>query len=144
MPESPQVDFYQLGDAGLDAGRLACRLALMAWERGHRIVILAESAGAATQLDELMWESPAGRFLPHGKADDDTGARAPVRIIEGRGLKDADVVINLCAQPVTATDQFRRLLEIVPHRQADRIAAREKYRYYKDQGLQPAYHEISR
>jgi DNA polymerase-3 subunit chi len=144
MPEPPQVDFYQLGDASLDARELACRLALMAWERGHRILILTESDAAAAELDELMWTSPGGRFLPHGRAGAETGTRAPVQIGGGPGLQDADVVINLCARPVTATDQFRRLLEIVPHQQSDRIASREKYRYYKEQGLTPAYHEISR
>ncbi len=143
MPDSSQVDFYQLGKPGLEAAALACRLALMAWERGHRIVILADSEEAAAELDELMWKIPQGRFLPHGRAGAG-GGRAPVRITRMGDLKDADVVINLCAQPVPATDRFSRLLEIVPHREADRDAAREKYRTYRDRGLQPAYHEISR
>ncbi|NIP17415.1 MAG: hypothetical protein GWM87_04085 [Xanthomonadales bacterium] len=144
MSDPTQIDFYQIGKPGLDAGRLACRLALMAWERGHSITILAETDEAAAGLDELLWEAPQGRFLPHGPAGTESGDRAPVRIARPDGLKDADVVINLCAQPVTGTDRFNRVLEIVPHRREDRGAARDKYRYYQEQGLDPAYHEINR
>ena len=144
MPGPAQVDFYLLATPELDAGRLACRLALMAWERGHRTTVLTESEEAADRLDELMWAAPRGRFLPHARDGDEHAGRAPVRITVPGRLNEADVVINLCQAPVPEPGRCNRLLEIVPHREADREASREKYRYYRKQGLEPATHEISR
>lgn len=144
MPGPAQVDFYLLANPDLDARRLACRLALMAWERGHRITVLTESANAAAELDELMWNTPRGRFLPHALEGSETAGLSPVRIMERDRLIEADVLINLCRAPVPDPGQCNRLLEIVPHREADRKASRDKYRHYMKLGLKPATHEISR
>ncbi|NND43748.1 MAG: DNA polymerase III subunit chi [Xanthomonadales bacterium] len=137
-----QVDFYVLKSAELDARQLACRLALMAWERGHRIAVAAADADQAESLDELMWASPAGRFLPHENALGDTPAGAPVRITLLSGLEQADVVINLALEPVPDPDRFDRLLEIVPHAGPGLKASRDKFRYYRDRGLAPGSHDI--
>lgn len=161
MTESCQVDFYLLAKPGLDARRMACRLALMAWERGHQTIVLTESDTSATEIDALMWESPADRFLPH-ELDSDAGPEnatgsAPVLISRMSRLEDNslnanldadlnewDVVINLCAQPVQKPARFKRLLEIVPHQHDARQASREKFRYYRDQGISPRTHEIDK
>ncbi len=47
MTDSCQVDFYVLDEGALSAEQLACRLALMAWEQGHRITVLTESTDLA-------------------------------------------------------------------------------------------------
>ena len=144
MSETAQVDFYLLKTPELDARLLACRLALMAWERGHRITVLTESPTDAAELDDLMWKSPQGRFLPHSTDDSEKSGMAPVLITGAEHLNEADVLINLCRSPVEDPGRFNRLLEIVPHRKADREASRDKFRYYREQGLNPATHEISR
>jgi DNA polymerase-3 subunit chi len=144
MPDDAQVDFYLLNTPQLEAGLLACRLALMAWERGHRVTVLTDSREAASELDELMWKSPRGRFLPHARDDSESADVAPVLITGPDRLNEADVLINLCRLPVPEPEKYKRLLEIVPHRKADRDASRDKYRYYREQGLSPATHEISR
>ena len=139
MSDACQVDFYLLGAPEQDADRLACRLALMAWERGHEIEIVTGSEAEALRLDELMWSSPDGRFLPHDVAPD--GA-APVRILAQPPEAAADVVINLTPAPLPRPEQCRRLLEIVPHRPADREASRDKFRAYRALGLHPETHSI--
>jgi len=144
---SCQVDFYLLMQEGLDERRMACRLALMSWERGHRTVVLTETESDAAAMDELMWESPPGRFLPHEVGVPASGSVAPVLITHMPGpgdavLNEGDVVINLCARPVPEPAGIARLLEIVPHRQAAREASRDKYRYYRGRGIEPATHEI--
>ena len=144
MSDTAQVDFYLLKTPELDARLLACRLALMAWERGHRITVLTESTAAATELDELMWKSPQGRFLPHEPDSSEKAGMAPILITGADRFNEADVLINLCRTPVPDPGRCNRLLEIVPHRKADREASRDKYRYYREQGLNPATHEISR
>ena len=144
MSAACQVDFYVLATPALDSHKLACRLALMAWERGHRIIIAAPSEDQARAIDELLWSFPPGRFVPHGLEGTPEAAAAPVRITWGGQASAGEVLINLDRQPVAEPAKFDRLLEIVPHRKADREASRDKYRYYRDQGLEPKTHDIAK
>ena len=138
------MDFYVLADPARSVEGLACQLALMAWEQGHRVCVRTEDASEASRLDELMWEQPPGRFLPH-----DVGAGAgdsPVRIEQSGAAipPDRDVVINLASSAISEPGRFRRLLEVVPPDESRRQASREKYRAYREQGLEPAHHTIGK
>jgi DNA polymerase-3 subunit chi len=141
VTENCQVDFYVLSSQEQSAERLACRLALMAWEQGHQTTVLAEDSNDARNMDELMWEYPPGRFLPHSA---DAGESAPIRICTQDGVADieCDVLINLTRNAVSQPERFKRLLEIVPCNEAQRTASRQKFISYRKQGLQPANHTI--
>jgi len=142
MAESCQVDFYVLASPDQSAERLACQLAMMAWEQGHRVAVLTEDQAAARALDEIMWDYPAGRFLPH--AADATVSETPVSI----NLSVADistgreVLINLADSPVDSPERFERLLEIVPAAEQKRLASRNKFRTYRKLGLDPVSHKM--
>ncbi len=139
-----QVDFYVLGDASITPEQLACRLAAMAWERGHAVTVVAPNAGAADAIDELLWASPPGRFLPHEVSDAAATTRAPIRVCAAGALDSGEVVINLCAQPVPEPNRFARLLEFVPFEAGQRAASRSRFTAYRNAGLTPATHTISK
>lgn len=141
MAENCQIDFYLLGPDAPGADYLACRLALMAWERGHSIDIVTGSETETHTLDNLLWRYPPGRFLPHATEAD--REPAPIRIRHAAPEGSADVVINLTKAALREPNRFRRLLEIVPHREAERSASRDKFRAYRALGLEPGTHEIS-
>jgi len=137
-----QVDFYVLESTVQSPEHLACVLSMKAWEQGHCVAVWVENADAAKTLDELMWDSPQGRFLPHSASHAD--ASVPIRIgpdlnVLGNGT---DVVINLTTRAVARPEQFRRLLEIVPASAAEKAASRDKFRTYRSRGLELASHTI--
>ena len=144
MSSNCQVDFYVLANPRESAEHLACKLAMMAWEQGHHVAILTADDSDAASLDEIMWDFPPGRFLPHshGKA----GSETPVSInsYSAEIPADRDVVINLADAAVPDPGRFRRLLEIVPGAQQKRLASRQKFRDYRDLGLNPASHTIGK
>lgn len=140
MGELCQVDFYLLGSPELKPDRLACKLAVMAWERGHQVSIVTEDHAAAGALDDLLWECPEGRFVPHERGDDSSAA---VQVLDKAPTGAADVVINLTRTALDTPLSFQRLLEIVPHRKAEREASREKFRHYRAAGLDPQAHDIN-
>jgi DNA polymerase IIIc chi subunit len=144
MPETCQVDFYLLGESSLQAGNLACRLALMAWERKQGVFVITASDTACEQLNELMWHYPEGRFLPHTRAGDQDSHKSPVNIGSFSNLNPTDVVINLCPEAVPQPERFSRILEIVPYADDERQASRLKYTSYRHLGLKPQTHEINR
>jgi len=147
-----QVDFYVLAESAPSAEQLACRLSLMAWEQGHRVSVLTPDENAARSLDELMWNYPAGRFLPHERTGPGLGTEgqgdavwaAPVSIVASADLvgADRDVVVNLGDTAVPQPGRFRRLLEIVPAAPHMREASRDKFRHYLRLGLRPVKHDI--
>lgn len=144
MGSACEVDFYVLAKPALDGRKLACRLALMALERGQSTVIAVPDPQQAQTLDELLWSFPEGRFVPHGIDGTAEAASAPVRIALADRAGDADCLINLCRQPVADPGQYQRLVEIVPFQKPDREASRAKFRYYRERGLDPKHHEIAK
>ena len=144
MPESCQVDFYLLGKSSLEADKLACRLALMAWERKQGVFLVTDSDTTCEQLNELMWLYPEGRFLPHTRATDQDARKSPVNIGLFSDLNPTDVVINLSPGAVPEPERFNRILEIVPYADDERQASRLKFKAYRNQGLNPQTHEINK
>ena len=63
-----QVTFYlmsQPDDADASAvERLACQLAADGWSAGH-LYLLCEDEAQSLRLDELLWQLPPDRFVPH-------------------------------------------------------------------------------
>ena len=143
-PKPCQVDFYLLGASSSGADKLACRLALMAWERKQKIFIITATESSGKQLGELMWQYPQGRFLPHSGAEDEGCGKAPVNIGTLSGLNPTDVVINLCPEAVPQPERFSRVLEIVPYAESERQASRVKYKTYRNQGIKPQTHPINK
>jgi len=138
-----QVDFYILGD-NQTAELLACRLAIMAWEQGHRIAVLTENADEVSRLDKLMWDNPVGRFLPHSPDFDNQSAPVRIGTVDVEIPADCEVIINLTSKAIPQPERFKRLLEVVPGNTSERTASRHKFRNYRDQGLQPASHTIGK
>jgi DNA polymerase-3 subunit chi len=143
-PESCQVDFYLLGQSSPGAAKLACRLALMALERKQKIYVITPSKTSSEQLDELMWQYPEGRFVPHARTGDPDASKASVNIGTLAGLNPADVVINLCPEAIPQPERFSRILEIVPYADEEKEASRVKFRIYRNLGLDPQTHEINK
>ena len=144
MPEACQVDFYLLGESSPEAAKLACRLALMAWERKQKIFVITASDASCEHLIELMWHYPEGRFLPHTRSSDQDSHKSPVNIGTFSDLNPTDVVINLCPQAVPQPERFSRILEIVPYADDEKQASRLKYKTYRNLGLKPRTHEINK
>jgi DNA polymerase-3 subunit chi len=138
-----QVDFYLLEESSPQPASVACRLALMAWERQQKVFIITSTETTAEQLDEQMWQQPEGRFLPHTRAGSQDSSKAAVNIGLLSALNLADVVINLCPEAVPQPERFSRILEIVPFVNNEREASRVKYRTYRDLGITPHMQEIS-
>ena len=143
MSSCSQVDFYQLESGRMAPDRLACRLALMAWERGHRVSIVAGDEQQAAAMDELLWSFPEQRFVPHGRSGSPEAVGAPVVISTRAPRGAAEVVINLTGEALPGLDAIQRLLEIVPRDESGREAARARYKAYLQQGIKPGFHKIN-
>ena len=144
MSGACQVDFYVLANPGQSAERLACRLAMMAWEQGHYVAVLTTDRKDAESLDEIMWDYPPGRFLPHALGTANPETPVTIELNASAIPAERDVLINLSDNPVPEPGRFKRLLEIVPGAEQKRLASRLKFREYRNLGLQPESHTIGK
>lgn len=136
-----RIDFYILQDVDLSAAaRFACRLAAKALAGGHSVHLHVSDERAAAELDELLWDYPEHRFLPHGIQQTPAGQAAPV-VVGWQPPDDADgVLVNLSAEIPTFFGRFPRVAEIVVGENRD--VGRDRYKFYRDRGYPLFHHEL--
>ena len=135
------VDFYF---NAADKLQVACRLAGKAMAQGKRMLIYAPQADTAQRIDRLLWTWPATGFVPHCAAHDALAAETPVLIAdEAEACQVGDVLLNLSPGTPPAFERFERLLEVVARDDADRQAARSRYRFYRERGYAIADHDLA-
>ena len=115
---------------------LVCELARKANDSGQPLLILAASAVQAELLDELLWEFDPDAYVPHQIAgmdeDDDV---TPVLIVPPEAEAPMrPLVLNLRNEPVQGG--FERVLEVVPADDSAREPLRQRWKSYKDAGLE--------
>ena len=135
------VDFYF---NAADKLQVACRLAGKALAQGKRLLIFAPQADTAQSIDRLLWTWPATGFVPHCRAGDALAAETPVLVATaGDAAPDCDILLNLGRDTPPAFERYERLLEVVARDDADRQAARERYRFYRERGYRVANHDLA-
>jgi DNA polymerase-3 subunit chi len=147
MP-APQVDFYVLGGSD-EAARLrfACRLVEKAWLKRHRVRVQLDPGGELDDFDQMLWTFSDRSFVPHRRAGapDDAPASAPPAVVLAdtpeADAADGDVLVNLAsAQP--AIEGWARIAEVIDADAGRRRQGRERFRAYRERGLEPSTHEM--
>ncbi|MCC6611210.1 MAG: DNA polymerase III subunit chi [Burkholderiales bacterium] len=135
-----RVDFYHDAE---DRLQVACRLVAKAIGQKLRVFIYAPDGETARAMDRLLWTTPAVGFLPHCMAHDKLAAETPVLIgTDDETLPHDDVLLNLGTDRPAHFARFGRLVEIVGRDEADRAAARERFKFYRERGYQIYTHSL--
>ena len=124
------MSFYHLDKVDLDAKfKTACRLASQAYERAKSVFILTANEEDATTIDELLWEFPPNRFIPHVRSADKPVQHNLVRIHNQLPEDSHYVLINLTSEAVAIAGRFERIFEIV---MPDEVStARTRHNHYE-------------
>lgn len=128
-----------------DRLQYAARLLRKALARGHRLLVLADPDDLAA-LDTLLWTLEPGSFIPHALPDDSDSVRLKSPVLLASQMppaSSADVLVNLQPRWVEAWSNFPRVIEVVSQDEQDRLAARERWRLYRQQGIEPVRHDLS-
>lgn len=113
----------------------ACRLARKAYAAQAKVVLLAEDAGQAAQLNEALWTIGDTDFIPHVMAGDPLAAQTPVIVADSdeAELPHHDMLVNLTRRTPANFAQFARVFEIISTDEDDAAAGRKRYVAYKQQ-----------
>ena len=126
--ELANVSFYQLNQDEVDAKlKTACRLATQAYERSKSVFIWTVDEEGSKRVDDLLWEFPPDRFVPHEQSFIKTQFKNLVRIHHQIPEDNHYVLINLTQEPVALAGKFERVFEIVLPSESDSAATRQSH-----------------
>ncbi|MEE1869389.1 MULTISPECIES: DNA polymerase III subunit chi [Pseudomonas] len=139
-----KVDFYILpSDAPSARLDFACKLCEKAWRMGHQVYLHCADAAQRDDLDARLWAFKAETFVPHNNAEE----FALGGVVLGLGAdcgSHTDLLINLDLKVAPFAARFARIAEIVVEEPTIRQAARESFRFYREQGYALQDHRLQR
>ena len=127
-----------------DKLQYSCRLLRKAYRKGAKTVVTAEPQ-LLLALDNLLWSYSATEFLPHCLSDSPprTAAVTPIWLTDQLGACPTDsVLVNLGQQVPDSFERFERFIEVASSQESDLLAARDRWKYYRDRGYPLRRHEI--
>ena len=146
MTASPQIDFYVLQEPSTNGRfKLACRIVEKAYRLGHRVYVRTGNADDTSVLDDLLWTFSQNSFVPHQLSAEIDSRESPVFIGEHPpAAEGADVVISVADDPVSDFTTYQRIVEIVGCEDDEKASGRNRFRYYREHGMEPNTHRIAR
>jgi DNA polymerase III subunit chi len=106
-----------------------------AWARRQPVLVYVPAPQTADQLDHLLWAQPATGFLPHCSAESSLAAETPIILADNLDQVPHDgCLLNLADELPPGFSRFEELVEIVSSADADRLPARERFKFYRERG----------
>jgi len=136
-----RVEFHILSSTGDDARmRHACQLIEQSYQLKKTVYLRVESSHATKTIDELLWTFRDHAFIPHEIMTAHSPSHPRIMVLIGEGdqppAEFGSTVINLGHDIPTHQDGITRLIEIVGADPVQKQQARERYKFYRDQGFQ--------
>lgn len=136
-----QVFFYH---GAADRVAAACALLGGAWAKRKTMLVYATENEVAHQVDRQLWTYPALSFVPHCRADSPLAAETPILITDHLDTPpQTERLMNLSRDLPPGFERFDNLIEVVGQDEADRDAARERVRQYKQLGHDVRFFDLS-
>ncbi len=134
-----QVEFHH---SATDRTQAICRLIAERVAGGQRLRVYAPEAAQAEAIDRALWTFNALSFVPHCREGSALSADTPV-VIGGVTDATAEVLVNYSNGVPPEAERFAVLVEVVGQDAADRDAARQRFKQYRERGFALSTHDLS-
>jgi DNA polymerase-3 subunit chi len=105
--------------------------------QGHQITVISHDDEMSSLLQQRLWQHSATSFLPSARPAEAKRQGSPIVLgIDGESLLQDDILINLQTAHPPFFGRFRLLVELVGSDDADKVAARVRFRFYRDRGYE--------
>lgn len=105
-------------------------------KRRHVTICVADASSAAI-VSAHLWQHQPESFLPNVAANHVAAAQTPVLIHwQEMALQQDELLINLRLDQPTFFSRFTHLIELVSDDEQDKIAARARFKFYRDRGYE--------
>ena len=136
-----EVRFYHLQRARLED--VLPVILERAYERGHRILLLAASEERIQALNALLWTYKPESFLPHGTAKEGDPDLQPIYLsTEATNLNQAELLVVTEGVPYPDLASYQMVVDIFDGNDEDILnRTREKWKNLKGQGHRLVYYQ---
>lgn len=106
-----------------------------AWDKGRKLTVFTQSIEMNMGLQRQLWGRSAQSFLPSSTPEDTSSQFSPI-VLDAQGdvLLQDDILVNLQMITPPFFSRFKVLIELVGMEEADKVAARERFKFYRDRG----------
>jgi len=112
-------------------------LVQLAVHKRRKVTIVAEDASAASKVSADLWQLIPESFLPNVLANHASASQTPVVIHWQENILHQDeLLINLTLNQPTFFSRFTHLVELVGDDEPDKMAARVRFKFYRDRGYE--------
>ena len=114
----------------------ACRLIRKAHAANCKMVVYHHDRTYLQRLDQALWTLSEADFLPHVMLTDPLSAVTPIVLSysDQAVCPHYELLINLTSATPANFSEFGRMIEVIAADDNDKLAGRERYRYYQQQG----------
>lgn len=126
--------------------RIAAVAALIgkAFMQKKALLVYAPDAEVASTLDRQLWLHPPTGFIPHVRSNSPLATQTPVLIADNlEALPQDERLINLSSEIPPGFSRFTSVIEVVGQHDTERLAGRERAKFYKDRGYEIKYIDLS-
>jgi len=136
-----QIFFYHNATDRIAAAAALIGKAVM---QKKAMLVYAPDAEIASTLDRYLWTHPPTGFVPHVRNDSPLAAETPVLISDNLDSPPQnDRLVNLSAVIPPGFSSFTSVIEVVGQHDEERLAGRERAKFYKDRGYEIKYFDLS-
>lgn len=115
----------------------AAELCERAVAKGRQLMVFTQDTAMSEQMRQQLWQLSDTSFLPSAGPNDVESQHVAIIVdADGKHLLQDDILINLQADFPPFFSRFRYLVEMVGLEEADKAAARTRYKFYRDRGYQ--------
>ena len=128
------------------ADRISAATALIgkAFAQKKALLIYAPDREVAGALDRQLWLQPPTGFVPHVRINSPLANETPVLITDTLDvLPQNERLINLATEIPPGFSRFTSVIEVVGRGEDERLAGRERVRFYKDRGYEIQYFDLA-
>ena len=140
-----QVLFYNLQDDN-QVDKSICRITNFYYKKKLKILIIGEDKSQIDTLNDLLWTFEQISFLPHSfESEYETTPIVLCMIDNLQSILDKykfDVLFNLSRNKITLDTVARYFIEIVTSVEKQKLNARDKYAYYKENQIKVSYEKV--
>ncbi len=126
--------------------RIAAAAALIgkATMQKKALLVYAPDAETSSALDRHLWMHPPTGFVPHVHSNSPLAADTPVLLADNlETLPHNERLFNLSAEIPPGFSRFTSVIEVVGQHDTERLAGRERAKFYKDRGYEIKYFDLS-
>jgi DNA polymerase III subunit chi len=117
--------------------QLLAELVQAALNKRRQVTVLADNAEKASDISASLWQHKATSFIPNALVNDALATQTPIILHwQDSALLQDDMLINLTETEPSFFSRFTHLVELVSDVEEDKVAARARYKFYRDRGYE--------